>query len=305
MIKILATDGIESSAAEKLRELGYQVDIQFYEPEALKEAVQDYDVMIVRSATKVKQDILMAALKTGRLKLVIRGGVGIDNIDKKFAEANGIKVTNTPAASSASVAELTIGHMFALTRFIGISNYTMRQGEWNKKKYEGMDLSGKTLGLVGLGRIAVEVAKRAHALGMNVIYFKRSGEDATCTDYKYVDLETLYKTADFISLHIPKQEGKDYLIGAEEIDKMKDGVYLINTARGGLIEEDALCDALDSGKVAGAALDVYKEEPTKNERILKNSKISMTPHIGAATKEAQTRIGGEIVQIISNFFSEK
>lgn len=302
MIKILATDGIESSAADKLRELGYQVDIQFYEPEALKEAVQDYDVMIVRSATKVKQDILEAALKIGRLKLVIRGGVGIDNIDKKFAEANGIKVTNTPAASSASVAELTIGHIFSLTRFIGISNYTMRQGEWNKKQYEGVDIAGKTLGLIGLGRIAVEVAKRAYALGMNVIYFKRSGEDPTCTDYKYVDLETLLKTADFISLHIPKQEGKDYLIGAEEIAKMKDGVYLINTARGGLIEENALCDALDSGKVAGAALDVYKEEPTKNERILKNAKISMTPHIGAATKEAQTRIGGEIVEIISNFF---
>lgn len=302
MIRILATDGMEASAVDKLKSLDYEVIEQFYEPKDLMEAVKDADVMVVRSATKVRQDIIDAAAETGRLKLVIRGGVGIDNIDKAYAEEKGIKVTNTPAASSASVAELTIGHMFSMTRFIGIANYTMRNGEWNKKKYEGIELSGKTLGLIGFGRIAKEVAKRAAALGMNVLYNQRSGEDATEETAHFADLETIIKTSDFISLHIPKQKDKDYLIGKEEIAMMKDGVYLINTARGGLINEDDLVEALDSGKVAGAALDVFKEEPTKNEKIMKHKAISMTPHIGAATKEAQTRIGGEIVQIIQDFF---
>ncbi len=303
MLKILATDGIESSAADKLRSMGHQVDIQFYEPEALKKAVNEYDVLIIRSATKIKADIIDASKETGKFKLVIRGGVGIDNIDKAHAEANGIAVRNTPAASSASVAELAIGHMFSIARHIGIANHTMRVGEWNKKHYEGVELGGKTLGLIGLGRIAQETAKRAEALGMTIIYNKRSGADPAFPNYTFVDMDTLYKSSDFISLHIPKQAGKDYLIGKEEIEKMKDGVFLVNTARGGLIDETALCDALDSGKVAAAALDVFKEEPTKNERVLHHPKISMTPHIGAATGEAQTRIGGEIVQIIEKFFA--
>ena len=302
MIRILATDGMEATAVDKLESLGYEVVQQFYEPEDLKAAVKEADVMVVRSATKVRKDIIDAAAETGRLKLVIRGGVGIDNIDKEYAEANGIKVTNTPAASSASVAELAIGHMFSMARYIGIANATMRNGEWNKKKYEGTDLGGKTLGLVGFGRIAREVAKRAAALGMNVIYTRRSGEDPEETTARFVDMETLIKDSDFISLHIPAQKGKDYVFGKEEIAQMKDGVFLVNTARGGLIDEDALVEALDSGKVEGAALDVFKEEPTKNEKITRHPKISMTPHIGAATKEAQTRIGGEIIQIITEFF---
>lgn len=302
MLKILATDGIAKDAQEKLQSMGHQVDIQFYEPEELKKAVKEYDVVIVRSATKVRAEIIDAAKETGKLKLIIRGGVGIDNIDKAHAEANGIAVKNTPAASSASVAELAVGHMLSMARFIGISNYTMRNGEWNKKKYQGIELSGKTLGLVGLGRIALETAKRAAALGMNVIYTKRSGEVKEHPEYRFVDMDTLLKESEFISLHIPKQPGKDYLFGKEEIAKMKDGVFLVNTARGGLIDEDALVEALDSGKVSAAALDVYKEEPTKNEKILHHPKISMTPHIGAATKEAQTRIGAEIVDIIEKFF---
>lgn len=305
MIRVLATDGMEASAVEKLQSLGYEVEQHFYEPQDLKKAVQEFDVMVVRSATKVKKDIIDAAALTGRLKLIIRGGVGIDNIDKAAAEAVGIKVTNTPAASSASVAELTLGHMFSMARHIGIANATMRNGEWNKKKYEGIELGGRTLGLYGFGRIAREVAKRANALGMNVVYFKRSGEDNTVDFAKYVDLATLIKDSDFISVHVPKQADRDYLIGKEEIAQMKDGVYLVNTSRGGIIEEDALVEALDSGKVAGAALDVYKEEPTKNEKILHNAKISMTPHIAAATGEAQTRIGAEIVEIIESFFAAK
>lgn len=302
MIRVLATDGMAPPAVKKLKELGYEVVEQFYEPEDLKKAVQDTDVMVVRSATKVRKDIIDAAAETGKLKLVIRGGVGIDNIDKDYAEEKGVKVTNTPAASSASVAELAIGHMFAMARNIGIANATMRQGEWNKKKYEGIELSGKTLGLIGFGRIAREVAKRATALGMNVIYTKRSGELVEEKTAKFVDMDTLLAESDFISLHIPKQADKDHVIGKEEIAKMKDGVFLVNTARGGLIDEDMLVEALDSGKISAVALDVYLEEPTKNTKITSHPKISMTPHIGAATKEAQVRIGDEIVEIIEKFF---
>lgn len=305
MIRVLATDGMDASAVDKLKSLGYEVVEQFYEPEELKKAAQEADVMVVRSATKVRKDIIEAAAETGKLKLVIRGGVGIDNIDKAYAEEKGIKVTNTPAASSASVAELAIGHMFSMARFIGIANATMRSGEWNKKKYEGIELAGKTLGLIGFGRIAREVAKRAEVLGMNIIYTKRSGEDADVKNARFVDMDTLLAESDFISLHIPKQKDRDHVIGREEIEKMKDGVFLINTARGGLIDEDVLVEALDSGKVSAAALDVFKEEPTKNEKVTTHPKISMTPHIGAATKEAQTRIGGEIVQIIEAFFKDK
>ncbi len=302
MIRVLATDGMAPPAVKKLKELGYEVVEQFYEPEDLKKAVQDTDVMVVRSATKVRKDIIDAAAETGKLMLVIRGGVGIDNIDKDYAEEKGVKVTNTPAASSASVAELAIGHMFAMARNIGIANATMRQGEWNKKKYEGIELSGKTLGLIGFGRIAREVAKRATALGMNVIYTKRSGELVEEKTAKFVDMDTLLAESDFISLHIPKQADKDHVIGKEEIAKMKDGVFLVNTARGGLIDEDMLVEALDSGKISAVALDVYLEEPTKNTKITSHPKISMTPHIGAATKEAQVRIGDEIVEIIEEFF---
>lgn len=302
MIRILASDGMEASAVKKLRDMGFEVVEQFYEVEDLKKAVKEFDALVVRSATKVRKEVIDAAKETGRLKVIIRGGVGIDNIDKEYAEENGIMVRNTPTASSASVAELAIGHMFALARHIGISNATMRNGEWNKKKYEGTEIAGKTLGLIGFGRIAKETAKRANALGMNVIYTKRSGEDVEAKDYKYVDMDTLLKESDYISLHIPKQKDRDYLIGKEEIEKMKDGVYLVNTARGGLIEENALCDALDSGKVAAAAIDVFKEEPTKNERLFKHPKVSLTPHIGASTKEAQTRIGEEIVTIITSIF---
>lgn len=301
MIRVLATDGMDASAVEKLQSLGYEVVQQFYEPEALKQAVKECDVMVVRSATKVRKEIIDAAAEAGRLKLIIRGGVGIDNIDKAAAEAVGIKVTNTPAASSASVAELALAHMFSMARFVGISNVTMRAGEWNKKAYSGIELGGKTLGLIGFGRIARELAKRANALGMNILYNRTHGPVDDVDYAKYVDLDTLYAESDFISLHIPKQADRDYLIGAEEIAKMKDGVFLVNTSRGGLIEEDALVDALDSGKVSAAALDVYKEEPTKNARVTSHAKISMTPHIGAATGEAQERIGAEIVEIITNF----
>ena len=302
MKRILVTDGMEKSAVEKLKNSGYEVVEQFYEPEQLKEQIKNFDAVVVRSATKVRQPIIDAALETGRLKLIIRGGVGVDNIDVDYAKLNGIAVANTPNASSASVAELAIGHMFCLARHIYIANHTMRQGKWNKKQYEGTELSGKTLGLVGFGRIAREVAKRAFALGMKVVYTNTSGAKEGFNDYKYMKLDELLAVSDFISIHIPCSQDQQPVIGEAQFAKMKDGVYLVNTARGGVVSEEALLKALDSGKVVAAALDVFEEEPTKNERIYTHERISLKPHIGASTNEAQERIGGEIIQIIQNFF---
>lgn len=300
MIKVLASDGMESSAVEKLRELGYEVTEQFYEPDDLKDAVKDYNVLVVRSATKVREPIIDAALETGNLKLVIRAGVGTDNIDVDYARGKGIAVANTPNASSASVAELAIGHMFTIARHLHTANISMREGKWEKKKLEGTDLGGKTLGLIGMGRIGRCTADRAAALGMTVIYTNKSGHKPENDPYRYVSLDELLATADFISLHMPKADKP--VIGASEIAKMKDGVYIVNTARGALIDEAALLDGLDSGKIAAAALDVFAEEPTKNEALYTHPKISLSPHIGASTIEAQQRIGEEIITLITDHF---
>jgi D-3-phosphoglycerate dehydrogenase len=248
----------------------------------------------------VREPIIDAACETGRLKLILRGGVGVDNIDVAYAESKGIKVNNTPMASSAAVAELVIGHMFCLARFIHLANITMRQGKWNKKAYEGIELSGKTLGLMGIGRIGRNVADRAAALGMTVIYTEHPSFVPPDDVYKKVTPDELLAQADFISLHMPKLDKP--VLAADEFKKMKDGVYIVNAARGGLIDEDDLVEALDSGKVAGAALDVFAEEPTKNEKLYTHSKVSLTPHIGASTGEAQNRIGGEIVSQILDMF---
>jgi len=303
MIRVLASDGMEAAAVAALEAKGFEVVQKFFEPEELAEKVKEFDVLVVRSATKVRQPIIDAAVAGGRLKLVIRGGVGVDNIDVKYAEEKGIKVNNTPRASSASVAELALGHMFAMARFIAIANVTMKNGEWNKKKYEGVELGGKTLGLIGMGRISQEIAKRALALGMKVIYtdiFEIKGLPA---EYTCMTRDEVLKNADFVSLHIPMPADKKPVITANELALMKPTAFIVNTARGGLICEDALCDALDAGKLAGAALDVFAEEPAKNERVLKHPKISLTPHIGGSTQEAQGRIGEEIVDLITKFFA--
>jgi D-3-phosphoglycerate dehydrogenase len=302
MVRILVTDGMEQAAIQELKGSGFEVVEQFYEVEELKQQIKEFDVIVVRSATKVREPIIDAAMETGRLKLIIRGGVGVDNIDVEYAKSKGITVANTPNASSASVAELAIGHMFCLARFIHIANHTMRLGKWEKKHYEGIELAGKTLGLIGYGRIAKETAKRAMALGMKVVYTNRSG-DKNDPDFKYVPMDELLAMSDFISLHIPGSKDKKAVIGEAEFAKMKDGVYIVNCARGGVVCEDALIKALDSGKVAAAALDVFAEEPTKNEAIYTHPKISLTPHIGASTAEAQERIGEEIVSIIKNHFN--
>lgn len=302
MIRILAADGIESGARKKLINDGFEVVEKYYNPEILGEELKNFDAVVVRSATKIKKNIIDKALESGRLKLVIRAGVGIDNIDADYAMEKGLMVTNTPNASSASVAELTIGHMFALARYINISNVTMRDGKWEKKKYEGIELSGKTLGLIGFGRISREVAKRADALGMRVIYTDILGRVEEFDNFEFLSMSELLRQSDFVSLHVPFDSSADAVISDKELKLMKDGSYIINCARGGVVDEDALLNALNSGKLAGVALDVFKDEPSINKELINHPKVSVTPHIGASTVEAQFRIGEEVVNTIETFF---
>ncbi|MBD8048893.1 D-2-hydroxyacid dehydrogenase [Clostridium faecium] len=302
MIRILVTDGMEANAVKNLKDKGFEVVEQFYEPEDLGNALKEFDAVVVRSATKVRQPIIDKALESGRLKLIIRGGVGVDNIDVTYAESKGIKVANTPNASSASVAELALAHIFAITRFVNISNVSMREGKWDKKKYKGTEINGKVLGLIGFGRIAKELAKRAKALGMKVIYTNRSGKVEGCSEFEYATLEELLPQVDYLSLHIPFSKDKGAVIGKAQFDMMKDGAYLINCARGGVVDEAALLEALNNGKIRAAGIDVFDEEPTKNTELINHPRVSVTPHIGASTVEAQTRIGEEVVSIITEFF---
>ena len=301
-MRILVTDGMDKSAIATLIAQGHEVVEQFYEPDQLGAALREFDVVVVRSKTKVRANHIDEA-KGSKLKLIIRGGVGVDNIDVKYAEANGIKVMNTPRASSQSVAELAMAHMFSCARYISIAGHTMREDKWEKKAYgKGIELCGKTLGIVGFGRIGQALGKMATAIGMDVIafdIFHIPGIEEQL-GIPYVEMDELLARADFVSVHAPAVDGGK-LISAENIAKMKDGVVIINTSRGTNVDEDALLTALESGKVRAAGLDVFEQEPATNHALYSHPMVSCTPHIGAATQEAQKRIGGEIVSIIENF----
>ena len=301
-MRILVTDGMDKTAIAALREQGHEVVEQFYEPDQLGAALRDFDAVVVRSKTKVRANHIDEA-KGGKLKLIIRGGVGVDNIDVKYAEENGITVKNTPRASSESVAELAMAHMFSCARYISVAGHSMREDKWEKKAYgKGIELQGKTLGIVGFGRIGQKLGVMAKAIGMNVIAFDIYHIDGIeeKLGIPYVEMDELLAKSDFISVHAPAVDG-GALINAESISKMKDGVVIINTSRGTNVDEAALLDALNSGKVRAAGLDVWASEPASNKELYNHPMVSCTPHIGAATVEAQKRIGTEIVSIIENF----
>ena len=298
-MRILVTDGMDKTAMAQLREAGHEVVEQFYAPEELGAALREFDAVVVRSKTKVRANHIDEA-KGSNLKLIIRGGVGVDNIDVKYAEENGIMVRNTPNASSQSVAECALAHMFACARFISIAGAAMRNDIWDKKAYsKGIELQGKTLGIIGFGRIGAHLGVMAKAIGMNVVATRSSRTSGTdeATGIPYVTLDELLEKSDFISLHAPALPGGP-LVNADTIAKMKDGVCIINTSRGGNVDEKALREALNSGKVRAAGLDVWAEEPSKNHDLYSHPMVSCTPHIGAQTVEAQKRIGAEIVDII-------
>ena len=313
-MKVLANDGISKSGIKALEKGGFEV----LTTKVAQEQVANYlnthsiDVLLVRSATKVRKDIID---NCPGLKIIGRGGVGMDNIDVDYARSKGIHVINTPASSSESVAELVFAHLFSGVRFLHDSNRNMPlEGDTNfnglKKAYaNGLELRGKTLGIIGFGRIGQAVAKIALGLGMKVIASdKYVGQAVIRVDFyngQFINvdiitepLEDLFKHSDFITLHVPAQDG--YVIGRDELKMMKNDVGIVNAARGGVIDEVALVEALDEGKVLFAGLDVFENEPTPEIKILMNPKISLTPHIGAATNEAQDRIGTELAeQIIS------
>lgn len=257
-----------------------------------------YDGMIVRSRTKVRKPLIDAC---PNLKVIVRGGAGLDTIDYEYARSRGIVVMNTPSANSASVAELAIGYMFMLARSLYKSTSTLKNESWEKKSFVGTELGGKTLGIIGYGNIGRLTATLARGLGMRVLVYVRHPEAISPDGVEVVSLDELLAQSDFISLHLPKNEDSTNMIGREQFARMKDGVYIINCARGGILNEDALYEALTSGKVAGAALDVFAEEPPTDWRLLKLDNVIGSPHIGAQTKEAQARVGAEVAQKLIEF----
>jgi D-3-phosphoglycerate dehydrogenase len=296
-MKVLVCDKTEKECIEQMRAAGLTVDTNFeITPEDLMTVLPAYDVAVVRSRTKIRQPLIDVC---PNLKLIVRGGVGLDTIDVEYARGKGITVKNTPLASSDSVAELAIGYMFMLARSLYKASATMKAEKWEKKAFEGDEIGGKTLGLIGVGNIGKAVIKRAVALGMTVVaYDPYVKEVAGAT---LVSLDELLAQADYISLHLPKTKESANMVGAEQFAKMKTGVRIINCARGGIINEDALYEALTSGKVAAAALDVFVEEPPTDWKLLKLDNVIGSPHIGAATKEGQGRVGAEVAQIVIDF----
>ena len=295
MLRILLNDGLDKKAISNLELLGFDVDTNHYDIEDLKEKIKEVDCIVIRSATKIRRELIDEAIKGGKLKLIIRGGVGLDNIDVKYAEQNGIKVRNTPNASSSSVAEIILAHMFSLARFLNQSNITMKAGLWKKKEYVGVELEGKTLGIIGMGRIGSELAKKCTALGMKIIYFDLMDIKNIDNNYRKVEFDELLRESDFISINI---SGTKSIIGSEELKKVKKGVFIINTSRGKALDEEAIITSLNDGTLGGVGLDVFLEEPSKNLELIKHPKVSLTPHIGASTKEAQMKIGEEVINII-------
>ncbi len=314
-MKVLANDGLDQSGIDGLQKAGFEVITTKVPQEELINYINENQVrtLLVRSATKVRKDIIDACPS---LKIIGRGGVGMDNIDVEYAREKGINVINTPAASSASVAELVFAHLFSGCRFLTDSNRKMpvegdsKFAELKKAYTKGVELRGKTIGIIGFGRIGQEVAKMALGLGMRVLAVDNFAEKVNLKveffngqsvdfEIKTQSKEEVLKEADFVTLHVPAQ--KEFVIGQKEFNLMKNGAALVNCARGGVVDEEALLKALDSGKLAFAGLDVFINEPTPAKSVLSHPKISLTPHTGASTNEAQDRIGISLAeQIISN-----
>ncbi len=306
-MKILICDSTANEAIEKMRSEPAieKVDVKTgMSPEELIQTIPEYDACMVRSATKIREPIIDAATN---LKLIVRGGVGLDNIDVDYAQNKGMIVRNTPSASSISVAELVFAHALAMSRHVVAATTALKEGRWTKKQCKGAELYTKTMGIIGLGRIGKEVACRAAGFGMKTVaydpYIKEDSVEykgATVTMLKSID--ELLGMSDFISIHVPLTDETKYLINHSNLAKLKDGVRIINCGRGGTIEEAALIEGLDSGKIAGAALDVMEEEPATDNKLIKgHEKAIGTPHVGASTSEATFRVGMEVADIMIEY----
>jgi len=296
-MKILICDKTEKEYIDQMRAAGLTVDVRDdISAEELPTVLPAYDGMVVRSRTKVRKPLIDVC---PNLKVILRGGAGLDTIDFEYAKTKGITVMNTPLANSASVAELTIGYMIMMARSLYKATASVKAEKWDKKSFDGDEIGGKTLGLIGVGNIGREVSKRAAVMGMTVIAYDPYVKEIA--GIKLVTLDELLAQADYISLHLPKTDESTNMIGTEQFAKMKKGVRIVNCARGGIVEENALYEALTSGKVAGAALDVFAEEPPTDWKLLKLDNVIGSPHIGAATKEAQGRVGAEVADKLIAF----
>lgn len=302
MKKILITDGMDKNAVEMLLNQGFEVEENFYPEEELKEKIKEVDAIIVRSATKIRKNIIDEAIKTGNLKLVVRGGVGLDNIDVEYARDKGIEVRNTPCASSNAVAELVLCEMLVLARNVKIANRTLQDGVWAKKNLKGTEIHGKTLGLIGFGNIARSLAKKAHNLGMNVIYTDIVEHIDAGEGFKFAEFEEIIEKADYITVHTPLTKDTKYMFNKDVFENMKDTAFFINCARGGIVQEEELLEAINNEQIAGAAIDCFENEPKPTQELLNHPRVTVTPHIGASTKEAQERIGVEIADIVIDYF---
>ncbi len=302
-MQVLVNDPIADEAVELLEDAGHEVDTRKRDAGELPEAIGAFDALVVRSGTQVTAEVLAAA---ERLQVIARSGVGVDNIDLDAAAERGVTVTNAPGASSNAVAELTVAHMLALARNLQEADATLRGGEWAKKRLGGVELRGRTLALLGIGRIGGRVAELAQGFGMDVVAHDPYVEEARARELG-VDLvgsrEDAVARGDFVSVHVPLTEETRGLVDGALLERMGSGTFLVNCARGGVVDEDALYDALKQGTIAGAALDVYAEEPAVGNRLLELPNFRGTPHLGAATEEAQVRVGTtaaeDVVRVLS------
>ena len=286
-MKVLICDATDPKALKIIEDAGIEVVNQpDITPEDLLVAIPEFPCMVVRSRTKVTKEVIDAGVN---LKAIVRAGVGLDNIDVAYAKEKGVQVLNTPSASTQSVAELTIAYLMALARNLPQMTASMKEGKWEKKAFLGSEVAGKTLGLIGSGRIGKAVGDRAAALGMTVIAFDPYVSEIPGITLK--ELDQLLAEADYISLHVPHTDETHHILNAEAFNKMKDGVRIINCGRGGTIDEDALYQAIQDGKVAGAALDVYEQEPLSDSKLYALEQVIGSPHVGAGTSEAKARVG--------------
>ncbi len=301
-MKILISDKLPETAIGELKKInGFEITVKTgMTPEELKNEIKNYDGIVIRSATKLRAEILEAA---DNLKVVVRAGIGLDNVDLKKAEELNIKVFNTPTATSITVAEYTIGLMFAAARMIPQAYSSMKEHKWEKKKFGGTELYGKTAGVIGFGRIGREVGRRELALGMNVIFYDIF-DIKTDVSAKQVDLATLLKESDYVSMHLPLTDKTRNMIDKKEFELMKENAVIINVARGGTINEKSLLETLNNGKLKAAILDVFETEPPTNYELIDHPRVIPLPHLGASAKEGQERAGLEVVRILKEFFNK-
>lgn len=298
-MKVLICDAIAKDAVDGLRELGIElVENTSVEKEELAGIIADFDGVIVRSRTKIREDLIDIA--AGSLKFIIRAGVGLDNIDAEYAREKGIEVINTPEASTNGVAELAVGHMLALLRHIPQATASMKKGQWPKKQLKGNELGSCTVGIIGLGRIGRRTAELVNYFGAKILGYDPYVNEVPGMEIDIVELGELLSSSDIVSLHLPHTDETHHLIGEKEFERMKESAYLVNCARGGIVDEEALYNALKNGSIKGAALDVFEEEPPKDLKLMGLDNFICTPHLGAQAVESSNRVGQEVVKKVAS-----